>query len=175
MCGASSASTLRSLPLLELPSCWPRALACLERRGRKRQRHRCSQAVSCRVTTSSQPSLPAHSAPCADLIVEQIGDGLGRRLQAGNVAIRDPRSTFSIVAGPRNNVSQNSLWQFQKRYPTVVLPEFDEAAIPKTFSLPLRFVVIRASQIEGRPNLTMLPQVRAIQRHHGSPSGTSLA
>jgi hypothetical protein len=56
-----------------------------------------------------------------------------------------------------------------------VLPEFDEAAIPKTFSLPLRFVVIRASQIEGRPNLPMLPQVRAKQRHHGSLSGTSLA
>ena len=57
-------------------------------------------------------------------------------------------------------------WRSQKRHPAVTLPKLDNAAIPQILRLPLRIVIIRASQINGRPDVPILHQVRAILRHH---------
>jgi hypothetical protein len=47
-------------------------------------------------------------------------------------------------------------------------------AAQKVCSLPLRIVVILASQVDGGPNVPILHQVRAIPRHSGSSGGTIL-
>ena len=65
----------------------------------------------------------------------------------------------------RIGLSRTSLAQSQKCHLAVALPKFNVMAARKTCRLPLRIVVIHAGQIDGRPNVPILHQVRAILRH----------
>jgi hypothetical protein len=83
-----------------------------------------------------------------------------------NIALESVVMRRSTARARRTGPDHRSPWRSQKRHPAVVLPKLDNAAIPQIFRLPLRIVIIRASQINGRPDVPILHQVRAILRHH---------
>src|SRR5215472_4008147 len=72
-----------------------------------------------------------------------------------------------MLAADRS-LSRIPLSQSKNCHSAVALPKFDIMAARKICHLPLRIVIIHASQIEGRPDVPILHQVCTIKQHHGS-------
>ena len=66
------------------------------------------------------------------------------------------------------SLSRIPLSQSKNCHSAVALPKFDIMAAREICRLPLRIVIIHASQIEGRPDVPILHQVCTIKQHHGS-------
>ena len=82
--------------------------------------------------------------------------------------IGDASSIFTRRKRPGQHLPSQS----QKCHPAVALPNFNIMAARQVCRSPFRIVVIRASQIDGRPNVPILHQVCAIKQHDGSRCGT---
>jgi hypothetical protein len=80
-----------------------------------------------------------------------------------------------LRADRRTSLSRTPLSQSKNCHPPVALPKFNVMAARKICRLPLRIVIIRASQIEGRPDVPILHQVCTIEQHHGSRAEHALS
>src|SRR5215471_17148200 len=66
------------------------------------------------------------------------------------------------MLGADRSLSRIPLSQSKNCHSAVALPKFDIMAARKICHLPLRIVIIHASQIEGRPDVPILHQVCTI-------------